>query len=263
MSDINATIIILIFILAGYFLIKLQEYNPMFKEDHGVMSSAVFFVAALISLVVVNIINSHLKGRKAEKTTDIQYHTNDLYFIRTNENNDSIHYHIKNNIENGTSWSSCCILKQGKLYSFNLDTDKPIEVIQNNHKPSYKVKEDFATLGEIVFINNGFTFKNNQEIVEYKAILDTTTDEGLGTAADFLLALEFGNSFSSSITTSNFVIKNQNEEIVAKYYVPLKNLDLSFDIANQLDLRIAAVFGMIFDIMSNTSLKSMQVSENK
>ena len=81
----------------------------------------------------------------------------------------------------------------------------------------------------------------------YSANFKSDVDEGLGTAADWLLTLFTLDAQNSQSIYNYFSLQVDNDEIVGRIDTCLKNIDLTADVNNKFDVRIAGLFAIFIE----------------
>lgn len=154
--------------------------------------------------------------------------------------------------ESSELWCASCTVLEGevhsiRIYSGDRKTEIAIQVDAETPGLTYVVKEGPDIVGHIIATNNGLEFKDMNNTKKYSATIETKITEGLGSAADWLITIDSGSGFSTGSKFQYFSYKNANGDTVGKYFLALKNIDLSSDVSNKFDIRIAAVFSIFID----------------
>jgi hypothetical protein len=176
----------------------------------------------------------------------------DIYLTKCNSINDLTEYQFKNK-ENRLLWRAHCNFIESKINSITLYTsDSNIEMklraTQDETGHRYIVKNNNSTLlGYIEFTPLGFIFKSNDNRLICSANLINKTTDGFGAIIDGLITLDTFNIFTSKETTKYFTLNDDNNETLGKYFVSLKNIDLSSNKNNKFDVRVAALFSILID----------------
>lgn len=248
-------------VLAGIISLVVGEKSSVLGEILGMAMIQPFLIMALLIVFLIlykgyrRIFNKEEKGKIIEKYTENEkknssYDYSDLYLNRKVVANDLIKYQVLNK-EKLIYWSGRCNLKQGKIHSITLYSEhENQEIILQVKKVAgleYLIKDSQSHIGSIKITDKGLGFNNLDNVPVYTATPENVTDDGLGMVADWLIAIDTLKPFSSASTANYFVLKGENDEILGKYYISLKNIDLTIDAAGKFDRRIAAIFSMLLD----------------
>jgi hypothetical protein len=205
--------------------------------------------------VVAAILYKNLKRKKdskADKIPDDIKQTavnSDIYLTKSILSSDLIEYKFTNKY-NADICRAECYLSQGKinvikLYSEAANQEASLQAVKDTACRDYLIKDMDAIAGKIVCTDNGLKFKGLDNTLGYQAIVETKTDDGLGVVADLLLSLEF-SAVSSSSSVKYVILTDENNELLGKYYIHLKNIELA-DTSNKFARQIAVIFAMLID----------------
>jgi len=248
-------------VLAGIISLVVGEKNSVLGEILGMAMIQPFLVIALLIVFLIlykgfrRIFNKEEKGKIIGKYTENEkqngsYDYSDLYLNRNILANDLIEYQILTK-EKVIYWSGRCNLNQGKIHSITLCSEhENQEIILQVEKLAgleYLIKDSQSHIGSIKITDKGLSFNNIGNVEVYTATPEIVADDGLGIVADWLIAVDTLKPFSSASTANYFVLKGENDEILGKYYISLKNIDLTTDVTGKFDRRIAAIFSMLLD----------------
>lgn len=257
---LKALIVLTLIILATIISFVVGEYNSKLGEILGMamiqplLLSFLFVIFLVLYIGLRKIFTKEKKEKEKFNENEISNNVcvnSDIYLVKTNSDRDLIEYQFMNK-ENSTLWNGRCNLIQGKIHSIMLysgDTNMGIvlQVLQEIVGQEYLIKDSHSIIGKIKITNKGLSFSNLNHKVTHTAILETVIDEGFGAVADWLLALDTLHAYSSSIKYSYFILNGENGVTSGKYYITLQNIDLTPDINNNFDRRIASVFSMLID----------------
>lgn len=248
--------------LAGIISFIVGEKDSVLGEILGMAMVQSFLIIALLIVFLISykgfrrIFNKEKKEKIIEKFTENEkpnssYDYSDLYLTRNILTNDLIEYQILNK-EKSMYWSGRCNLNQGKIYSITLcsgheNKEMILQVRKELVGLEYLIKDSQSVIGNIKITDKGLSFEDIDNISIYTATPENETDDGLGAVADWLIAMDTLNPFSSASKVNYFTLKGENNEVLGKYYMSLKNIDLTTDTNEKFDRRIAVIFSIMLD----------------
>jgi hypothetical protein len=251
-----------VIVLAWIISFVVGEYNPVLGEILGMAMVQPFLIIVL--LIVFLILyggfrrTSNKKGKEKiiEKFTESEksnspYDYSDIYLTRSILANNLIEYQILNK-EKLMFWSGRCNLNQGKIHSITLysghaNKEIVLQVSEEIVGLEYLIKDSQSIIGSIKIIDNGLSFNNIDNIPIYTATPENVIDDGLGVVADWAISLDTLQGYSSASKFNYFMLKGESSETLGKYYMSLRNIDLTPDTNNKFDRRIATIFSMFLD----------------
>jgi len=255
-------IVLAIIILSWTISHVVGEYNPTLGEILGMNIVQPFVLVFLLIILLSSynglrrIFNKEKIGKKVEKITEKEELNSpsdhsDLYLKKCISTSELIEYQITSK-ENAILWSSNCKLIQGKLHSIILyagDIKKEVvfEVTKEPTSLKYRIKNSQSNMRSIIITTNGLIFNDVDDNIIYTATPETASDDGFGEVVDWLLFIDTLNPFSSASKIDYFILRDKNDEVLGKYYLSLKNIDLTIDTNNKFDRRIAAIFSILLD----------------
>jgi uncharacterized membrane protein YdcZ (DUF606 family) len=254
-------LVFVLIVLAGIISLVVGEKNSALGEILGMAMIQPFLVIALFIVFLIlykgfrRFIKKEEKEKVIEKYTENEiqnssYDYNDLYLTRNILATDLIEYQILSK-EKVIYWSGRCNLNQGKIHSLTLcsehENKEIILQVEELAGLEYIIKDSQSLIGSIKITDKGLSFNNIDNVPMYTATPENVTDDGLGMVADWLIAIDTLKPFSSASTANYFVLKGENDEILGKYYISLKNIDLTIDATGKFDRRIAVIFSMLLD----------------
>lgn len=262
----KTTFVIIAIALSVIITVVIENHNLVLGEILG-MAMVQPFVLLVVSLVLYPIYRMLRKNTRAENsaseilenkreqaTIDTEKNPDsisDIYLSKNILSSDLIDYEFKDR-NNFVLWRGKCNLNLGEissmvLFSGNANQEVVLQVEKESSPQKYVIKDSQSIIGNILVTKNGLELINNENNSIFTAILESETDEGLGTVADWMIAFELSTAFSSSREVTYFTIKDAYNQVVGRYYIALSNMDLTFDKNSNLDRRGAAIFSMVID----------------
>ncbi|SMC94113.1 hypothetical protein [Sporomusa malonica] len=253
-----------VIVLAGIISFVVGEYNHVLGEILGMAMVQPFLIIALIIVFLIlysgfrRIFNKEEKEKIIEKFTESEKEKSnspndysDLYLARSILTNELIEYQILNK-EKLMFGRSRCILNQGKvhsitLYSGHANKEIVLQVSEEIAGLKYLIKDSQSIIGSIKITDKGLSFNNIDNISIYTATPENVTDDGFGAVADWAIALDTLQGYSSSSKFNYFMLKGECNETLGKYYMSLRNIDLTPDTNSKFDRRIATIFSIFLD----------------
>lgn len=176
---------------------------------------------------------------------------NDFYLKRQGTSPDFIECQISTN-ENAQFWFGRCKLHCGKVRSVVLCAGAAAEnivvnVTQEATGTKYIVDDGRTIIGRIEKTAKGLKYIDTDNNPGGSAVRKTRIKLGLGEFADWLITWDTLTGFNSKSKFQYYLLKDGKDKTIGKYFRSLGNVDLTRDINNQLDRRIAAVFAIFLE----------------
>jgi len=180
----------------------------------------------------------------------------DLYVKRAAKSGNTIDYQILGN-DKAKLWAARCNVAGGNVRSLQLFSDALygdclLQVTEEIPQQKYMIKERHTNIGSITVANQHWEYYNLDHVLVCTATLETKAEEW--DLALAFLSVVLLNPDDSPPTKTNFLIfHDDNGTTLGKYFIDLKNIDLTQDAGNRFDLRIATVLAILAD---NSTVKN-------
>lgn len=240
------------------------KYNARLGEIFGmamVQPLLLVFLFIVLAILYIGCREFFQIGKKEKANINDSEYSNvvneekNIFFEKSIISNDLIEYKFFKKLINkkeSTLWKARCNLIQGKiqsiiLYADDTYTEAVIQIKKEIVGLEYLVIEGRSIAGRIKITDQGLSYIDIDNEKTYSANLETKVDEGLGAVADWLLALDTLWPYSSASTYNYLVLKVENDETLGRFYIHLRNIDLTADTNDKIDIRIAVVFSIFID----------------
>jgi len=181
----------------------------------------------------------------------------DLTMKRVANSGNSIEYQIaaKDKLK---LWTARCNVMEGnvrtiQLFSGTLYGDCILQVTEEIPQQKYTVKDRQSCIGSIIVAHQRWEFYDTTQALIYAMKLETVV-ENEGNLETWLGAIvSNSNHFPGTTIFKYWLLQDGSGTTLGKYFIDLKNIDLSQDKDNHFDLRIAAIFAILAD---NSAVKN-------
>ena len=147
-------------------------------------------------------------------------------------------------------WTARCNVMEGnvrtiQLFSGTLYGDCILQVTEEIPQQKYTVKDRQSFIGSIIVANQRWEFYDTTQALIYALKLETVV-ENEGNLETWLGAIVSNNNhFPGTTVFKYWLLQDSSGTTLGKYFMDLKNIDLTQDAGNRFDLRIAAVFAIL------------------
>lgn len=253
MFFLNAVFILAAFVLSSLIVIWIESGYTEVGESFGMHLMRPFLIIFIMALffglyqAIAWVFNRN-KHTAEQAQAECSYSddvNDDLYLVKQKINEDLIDYQISNK-EKAVLWKSRCALKQGKLDSIILTGEAGDEIVWQRNAQGDLSVENQSALGTLKVTPEGLIFSKHGE-ARYTALPEDIDDEGLGAAAEWLLSIALVSSVQASDQADCFIIKDQDDQALGKYYSLLNNIDLSVATNHHFDRRVIVLMAILLD----------------
>lgn len=188
----------------------------------------------------------------------------DLYLARSVQSRTLIEYQIKNK-DGAVLWSGRCRLDKGGLrsiecYSGQATDDMNFGIVREKDGQGFRLTDRQSAVGAIRVTDKGLSFYDLDGLLAYSAVMEEINEDGLDVVIDWILTLETGRPLSRDYESRYFLLNKAGQGSLGKYFWALNNLDLTADIYNDLDRRVAVVFALFIDVQRWQSANKKRLS---
>jgi hypothetical protein len=181
----------------------------------------------------------------------------DLILKRISHAGHSIEYQISAK-DKAKHWTARCNVTEGnvrsiQLFSGTLYGECALLVTEEILQQKYTVKDHTTTIGSINVGQQRWEFYDTTSALIYTIKLETVV-ENEGNLETWLGAIVSNNGhFPGTTVFKYWFLQDSSGTTLGKYFIDLKNIDLTQDTDNRFDLRIAAAFAILAD---NSTVKN-------
>lgn len=255
-SIVAVILSILTLFIVGIFNSRLEELLAT-QMIFPIVVCLFVIVLVLLYYGFVKIYNAFNSGKNEENkankidSTGGEGNNSDLYLREKKNTCDLREYQIENH-EKEIVWYGKCILRQNSIQSIELYSSKPnveliLQVIRSPDGVKFSVNDKKTAIGYLIIENNGLIF-NDLDMQKMVAIFEDEINEEEEDVNIVYMIATLTPAPSCSRKTKQFSIRGKSNGILGKYYVSLQNIDLTPDINNEFDRRVAIVAAIFLDV---------------
>jgi len=261
---LKALIVFMLIVTVSIIANVVEMYNSRWGEIFGMAMAQplLLFLLLIVGVALYQVCCKffRLDKQKESNPSDrecslIDEDKKDIFFEKNIISKGLIKYKFFNRLRNEQQvirWNASCTLIQGKihsvvLYADDTDEEEVVQIKEAGRRGEYLAMEGSLPAGYIKITDKILQYIQTDNKKTYSANFKSDVDEGLGTAADWLLTLFTLDAQNSQSIYNYFSLQVDNDEIVGRIDTCLKNIDLTADVNNKFDVRIAGLFAIFIE----------------
>jgi hypothetical protein len=229
-------------------ILNMQMVFPLGVFLFTIIIALLYYGAVWITNALINKKEEEKNENKIENLEKFLCNNKDLYLEKIKCSCDLAEYQIKNHEKKIIGYSKCIsnqsIIQSIWLYSSDNHIEPIMVVTRSPDGVNFLINDKKATIGYLSERSNGLVYYNldmqMRGTIYDNEIHDTTDD------ADVLYMIATFTPASSK-KSKQFILKGENA-ILGKYYASLRNIDLTQDINDEFDIRVASIAAIFLDV---------------